>query len=82
MDTLSRLTGKDFSGPTPVIRAPTPLMLVDDPATKENDPSGAVKSSTPAPSKSKRKKGKTAALAPDEEIVGSADTFVDMDDDA
>lgn len=25
--TLSRMTGKDFSGPTPVIRAPTPIRM-------------------------------------------------------
>lgn len=27
MQTLSRMTGKDFSGPTPVIKAPTPPQL-------------------------------------------------------
>lgn len=25
IQTLSRMTGKDFSGPTPIIKAPTPL---------------------------------------------------------
>ena len=29
--TLSRMTGKDFSGPTPEIRAPTPLRMPDTP---------------------------------------------------
>lgn len=29
MQTLSRMTGKDFSGPTPEIRAPAVLSLAD-----------------------------------------------------
>jgi transcription factor TFIIIB component B'' len=77
ISTLSRLTGKDFSGPTPIIRGPTPLEFPEEPAhAKDSAPAPAAK----APAKAKRKKSKTQALAPDEEIVGAADTFVDEDD--
>jgi transcription factor TFIIIB component B'' len=80
MSTLARLTGKDFSGPTPVIRAPTPLVPIEN---SENAESGAEKDKEKViavPGKKKRKKNKTQELTPDEEIVGQADSFVDLDD--
>jgi transcription factor TFIIIB component B'' len=78
ISTLSRMTGKDFSGPTPIIRMPTPIALPEL-SEKDDLPSGAVVKSAPTP-KPKRKKSKTPALAPDEEIVGAADTFLDEED--
>lgn len=53
--TLSRMTGKDFSGPTPVIRAPTPLrssQLDTGQPTETPDSPAAVRkqSRTPGPS--------------------------------
>lgn len=53
--TLSRMTGKDFSGPTPVIRAPTPLrssqLDTGQPAEAPDSPAAVRKQSrTPGPS--------------------------------
>ncbi|KZT02474.1 uncharacterized protein LAESUDRAFT_661835 [Laetiporus sulphureus 93-53] len=71
IQTLSRMTGKDFSGPTPIIRAPTPLRStqldanlhsasIEDPrSVKEN-------SKTPGP-----------AGEAEEEILGSVDEIED-----
>ncbi|KAJ3537010.1 hypothetical protein NM688_g6753 [Phlebia brevispora] len=53
--TLSRLTGKDFSGPTPVIRAPTPLRM---PETPQND------SEVQSPSHIKKARAESAAAHP------------------
>jgi transcription factor TFIIIB component B'' len=79
ISTLSRMTGKDFSGPTPAIRMPTPILPPNPPAEKDGAPSGSSsKAATPKPKP--RRKGKTQALAPDEEIVGAADTFMDTED--
>ncbi|PIL31797.1 transcription factor [Ganoderma sinense ZZ0214-1] len=68
--TLARMTGKDFSGPTPEIRAPTPVrsteLLVDEPTT-----------ASPRPV---RKKSRTPSVRDaDVEIVGGIDEF-DKDD--
>lgn len=66
MQTLSRMTGKDFSGPTPEIRAPTPLTL-------------AEKADAPNPEASTtdiRKKSRTPHLnSGGEEIVGAVADF-------
>jgi transcription factor TFIIIB component B'' len=54
METLSRLTGKDFSGPVPEIRAPTPLPNVEvnnSAAVEDEQPAPG-----PAPRRNKRKK--------------------------
>ena len=45
MQTLSRMTGKDFSGPVPEIRAPTVLSLAEP--DKGDDESPRKKSTTP-----------------------------------
>jgi len=37
MQTLSRMTGKDFSGPTPEIRAPTALSLAEPQNSSETN---------------------------------------------
>ncbi|KAI0361456.1 hypothetical protein OH77DRAFT_1516421 [Trametes cingulata] len=64
--TLSRMTGKDFSGPTPEIRAPTPLRSTEL----------ATDADAPAPSNSPvvRKKSRTpSAHEAGVEIVGDID---------
>lgn len=64
MQTLSRMTGKDFSGPTPEIRAPTPLRLPQDSGRGEAQ-DDAVKV---------RKHSATPALGEaDEEVLGEID---------
>lgn len=70
IQTLSRLTGKDFSGPTPEIRVPTPPVLalpVDN--TDQQQPQQKAKKS--------HKKNRTPGTSDGEEIVGTADSFVD-----
>jgi transcription factor TFIIIB component B'' len=54
METLSRMTGKDFSGPVPEIRAPTPRpnIEVNNPAAKEDERSAT----RPVPKKNNSKK--------------------------
>ena len=87
METLSRLTGRDFSGPTPVIRAKTPPNLAGmDPNAApagEGSPSVRKQSSTPGPSEKGGKrasKRKANAKADDGvEILGAADGVWDSD---
>lgn len=64
------MTGKDFSGPTPVIRAPTPVQ------SKELDSIAGVQPEVTASPKVTRKKNKKSAVKDGEEILGSID---DMD---
>ncbi|THH33121.1 hypothetical protein EUX98_g1074 [Antrodiella citrinella] len=77
IETLSRMTGKDFSGPTPVIRTPTPSIPAE---ATTNDADAAPNTSTTTRTKpaSKRKKAAQAASA-DEEILGN---LSDLEDDA
>ncbi|KZV74887.1 hypothetical protein PENSPDRAFT_572482 [Peniophora sp. CONT] len=87
METLSRLTGKDFSGPTPVIRAKTPPNLagMDPSAAAVADDTSTVRkqSSTPGPSeKAGKRAGKKKANAKADdgvEILGAADGVWDSD---
>ncbi|KAI0801117.1 hypothetical protein C8Q74DRAFT_1364763 [Fomes fomentarius] len=67
--TLSRMTGKDFSGPPPEIRAPTPIRPAEQqPAPEEETPAHK--------SKTKRKKSRTpSARDADVEIIGSIDSM-------
>nr|VWO96768.1 SANT domain-containing protein [Ganoderma boninense] len=68
--TLARMTGKDFSGPTPEIRAPTPVRSTELP----------VNGPTTASPRSTRKKSRTPSVHdPHVEIVGGIDEF-DKDD--
>ena len=70
--TLARMTGKDFSGPVPVIKAPTPLRMVED------DHLAQQREDTPAV----RKKSRTPGLQPanDAEVVlGDVDDYEDDD---
>ncbi|KAJ8516139.1 hypothetical protein ONZ45_g6517 [Pleurotus djamor] len=76
ISTLSRMTGKDFTGPCPEIRTPAPkappvaLAPTTDAATSQK-PSVKVK---------KRSRSRSMALNDDVQIIGSADTFVQEDD--
>ena len=68
MQTLARMTGKDFSGPPPEIRAPTPLRLPDETEKRENeDPGQSVKV---------RKHSATPGLG-EEEIIGEIEEIVE-----
>ncbi|KAG9314023.1 hypothetical protein JVU11DRAFT_4801 [Chiua virens] len=66
MQTLSRMTGKDFSGPTPEIRAPAALSLAGTQSTRETD-HPPVLGQTPVSS------SMTAEQI--EEVVGDISTF-------
>ena len=72
IQTLARMTGKDFSGPVPVIKAPTPLRMVEDdfPAQKKKEETHAV-----------RKKSRTPGLQStnDAEVLGDVDDYEDND---
>ncbi|KAI5897825.1 uncharacterized protein SCHCODRAFT_02565147 [Schizophyllum commune H4-8] len=73
MQTLSRITGKDFSGPTPEIRAPTPPPQL---------PVDGSPRSSPEVSKPKvKKRGRSkSALNDGVQVIGSIDDY-DMDAD-
>jgi transcription factor TFIIIB component B'' len=66
------MTGKDFSGPVPVIKAPTPLrMEEDDLPVKQKEETPAV-----------RKKSRTPVTQPTngaEEVLGDVDDYEDND---
>ena len=73
IQTLARMTGKDFSGPVPIIKAPTPLRMVEDDAPVQQKKEG-----TP----SVRKKSRTPGLQPAneaEEVLGDVDDYEDHD---
>lgn len=70
--TLSRMTGKDFSGPIPEIRAPVVHTL--------EDVAPPIKESTPASGKSvgkQRKKSRSMSRAPEDglEVIGEVENF-------
>jgi transcription factor TFIIIB component B'' len=49
MQTLSRLTGKDFTGPTPEIRARPPLTLHENPAESGGLSAGDLRKTSETP---------------------------------
>ena len=66
------MTGKDFSGPVPVIKAPTPLRM------EEDDLPMKQKEETPVV----RKKSRTPVTQPTngaEEVLGDVDDYEDND---
>lgn len=72
IQTLARMTGKDFSGPVPIIKAPALLKMVED------DPPQQRKDGTP----SLRKQSHTPGIRPAseaEEVLGDADDYEDND---
>ncbi|KAJ7751278.1 hypothetical protein DFH07DRAFT_532070 [Mycena maculata] len=65
MKTLTRLTGRDFSGPVPIIKAPTPPPI-PDPAEGESETPLIVR---------KRSRSRTAPATEGVQIIGDADTY-------
>ena len=72
IQTLARMTGKDFSGPIPIIKAPTPLRMVEDDAPTQK------KEETPAPRKKSRTPGLQSANDA-EEVLGDVDDYEEND---
>ena len=70
---LTRMTGKDFSGPVPVIKAPTPLRMVED-----NVPMQQETEETAAARKNSRTPGLQQASGV-EEVLGDVDDYEDND---
>ena len=71
MKTLGRLTGRDFSGPTPIIKAPTPPPIPEPAADAQSEPE------TPHVIR-KRSRSRTAALSTEGvQIIGDADSYKD-----
>lgn len=69
IQTLARMTGKDFSGPVPIIKAPTPLRMVEDDLPVQQREGLAV-----------RKKSRTPGLQPAnhaEEVLGDVEDYED-----
>ena len=75
VQTLSRMTGKDFSGPTPEIRAPTPVRL----DIVSNDSEGQGQGSRSNESAKKRVTKKAPSVV--EENVEVLGNLSDLDDD-
>lgn len=76
MQTLSRLTGKDFSGPTPEIRAPEMPTLTEPTEATGRETTEPEKITRPA-----RKKSRTPSVAESGvEVLGDVETF-DLGDD-
>lgn len=74
MQTLSRLTGRDFSGPTPEIRIPEVATLVEEFR-------GELSESEQSTHKKVRKKSRTPGMIGDVEVVGDIETFNSEVDD-
>lgn len=72
IQTLARMTGKDFSGPVPIIKAPTPLKMVEDELpVEQREETSTI-----------RKKSRTPGLQPGndaEEVLGDVDDYEDND---
>ena len=72
IQTLARMTGKDFSGPVPVIKAPTPLKMVeDDPPPQQRRDEIPVLRENHTPS--------IAPVSQAEEVLGDVDDYEDND---
>ena len=75
MLTLSRMTGKDFSGPTPEIHAPAVLSLAEPDKVEGDESSERARKKSTTPRSATRLTGDGA------EILGDVASF-DKDDDA
>ncbi|KAF7307099.1 HTH myb-type domain-containing protein [Mycena indigotica] len=75
MDTLARLTGRDFSGPTPIIKMPSPPPVpekgVAEPPMEPETP-GTVR-------KRSRSRSRRLSASDGVEIIGDAASYVDND---
>lgn len=70
METLSRMTGKDFSGPVPEIGVPPQVFVQPEASSMEQE--AAAQEST----RKKPKKVRRGHLDDDVVVVGDADSFV------
>jgi transcription factor TFIIIB component B'' len=68
MKTLGRITGRDFSGPVPIIKAPTPPPIPEPTADDKSEPE------TPL---AVRKRSRSRVLPSMEgvQIIGDADSY-------
>ena len=66
------MTGKDFSGPVPIIKAPTPLRMVEDELPVQQ------REETPAVRKKSRTPG-LQSVNDAEEVLGDVDDYEDND---
>lgn len=66
------MTGKDFSGPVPIIKAPTPLRMVEDELPVQQ------REETPAVRKESRTPG-LHSVNDAEEVLGDVDDYEDND---
>ena len=71
--TLSRMTGKDFSGPPPEIRAPTPVRSTELPSTVEEE------SPSEKPRPVRKKSRPRSVRDTDVEIIGNIDDMAQED---
>ncbi|KAJ7492417.1 hypothetical protein FB451DRAFT_1218231 [Mycena latifolia] len=67
MKTLGRLTGRDFSGPVPVIRVPTPPPVPESAPQAEQEPE--------TPLVRKRSRSRTLPSTEGVQIIGDADSY-------
>lgn len=76
IQTLSRVTGKDFTGPTPEIRAPEVTVLAEPTSQPESRVDQPESTSSHAHVKKMRKKSRTPSAAGDAvEVLGNIDDF-------
>ena len=78
MHTLSRMTGRDFSGPPPEIRIPElPKPAQTSESQNQERQAQEIEGKVEADSltRKQRKRSKTPALTDDVEIVGDIETF-------
>ncbi|KAL5533930.1 hypothetical protein ACEPAG_390 [Sanghuangporus baumii] len=78
IQTLSRLTGRDFSGPTPEIRTPEivePAESVQGQEQEQHHGGKEVQEEEEPPIRKQHKRSKTPGIADDVEVVGDVETF-------
>ncbi len=76
MKTLSRMTGKDFSGPVPEIRIPPPMLPLTAPTEGEGNASNNVPVENTSPRVKKRSRSRSHGGTESGVLVlGDADTF-------
>ncbi|KAF9454085.1 hypothetical protein P691DRAFT_798361 [Macrolepiota fuliginosa MF-IS2] len=71
MKTLERMTGKDFSGPVPEIRAPPPPPVVQLEQAQEENIEDSSAAAVPAKSVKKRSRSRTAGMEDGVVIIGN-----------
>ncbi|KAJ3813783.1 hypothetical protein F5876DRAFT_62867 [Lentinula aff. lateritia] len=88
IETLSRMTGRDFSGPTPEITLPKPVEHVAPAVTAQGEADSSEGTSIQdrhrdlLSSSKSRKRSRSRTAGPPEEglmVIGDLDTFVDLD---